>query len=144
MHIKKFKPEYLWAKVLSKSVDAFKKTPETIPEAVEILKTLINQKHLIQTSQGKWYNELALIQMHHCKDLEASATLTIHALEQDSLTQVDVSNLFERLRKLMRRKTGISKETKDLIQKAQKKIESKGLYYYSTNTKIITANIVDR
>lgn len=144
LHVKKFAPEYTWIKVLSKSIDSFKKTQETIPEAVSILKILIDEKHVSQSSKGRWYSELALIEMHHLKDLESSAALALHALQQDTLTEVDVSGLLDRLRKLMRRKNGISQETKALIQKTQEDIENKGLAPQPTVTKTITANMASR
>lgn len=144
LHIKKFIPEYTWLKVLSKSVDAFKKTPETIPEAVNILQFLIKDKKLSQSSCGRWYNELALIEMHHKKDLEASAALTLHALKQKTLSEVDISGLIDRLKKLMRRKNGISKETKSEIKKVQEEFESRGLVPLDTGTKTIVASMANR
>lgn len=104
-----------------------KKNQETIPEAVDALKTLMNEKNFTQSSRGRWYSEFSLIDMHHRKNLEKSAELTMHALQQESLTEVDVSDLLERLRKLMRRKNGLSIETKILIQKAQEDLEKKDL-----------------
>lgn len=137
-------PGYSWTKLLSRSIDAFKKTPETIPEAINALKTLIDEKDFTQSSRGRWYSELALIEMHHRKDLESSATLTIHALQQDSLTEVDISDLLERLKKLLRRKNGISKETRMLVQEAQENIEKKGLAPQPNVTKTIRANMANR
>ncbi|XP_031779322.1 fanconi-associated nuclease 1 isoform X1 [Nasonia vitripennis] len=144
LHIRKFIPEYTWVKVLSISVDAFKKTPETIQEAVNILETLIAEKSFTQSSRGRWYSELALIEMHHRKDLERSAELTLHALQQVTLTEVDVSGLLERLRKLMRRKTGISNETKSKIQKVQEELENQGIVIQTTRSTTIFATMASR
>lgn len=82
--------------------------------------------------------------MHHRKDLERSADLTLHALQQVTLTEVDVSGLLERLRKLMRRKTGISKETRSKIQEAQEELENEGITNQSTKTKTISATMANR
>ncbi|XP_011495150.1 PREDICTED: fanconi-associated nuclease 1-like [Ceratosolen solmsi marchali] len=117
LHVEKFMPEYIWIKVLSKSVEAFKKTPETIIQAMNILKTLISYKHFFENRQGQWYNELVLIKMHYQKDLESSAALILHTLKQKILTEVDVLNLIKKLKNLEKRKTGISKKTKILIKK---------------------------
>ncbi|KAL7295466.1 hypothetical protein TKK_0011118 [Trichogramma kaykai] len=144
LHVRKFVAEYSWLKVMSMSVDAFKKSPETIPEAVTILKTLIDDKLFSQSSRGKWYSELALIEMHHLKNLENSAALAIHALQQNTLTEVDVSDLVDRLRKLTRRKTGLSKETRELVEKTLLDVEEKGLVPQPANTKIIKANMANR
>ncbi|CAB0031697.1 unnamed protein product [Trichogramma brassicae] len=144
LHVRKFVAEYSWLKVMSMSVDSLKKSPETIPEAVTILKTLIDDKLYSQSSRGKWYSELALIEMHHLKNLENSAALAIHALQQNTLTEVDVSDLVERLRKLTRRKTGLSKETRELVEKTLLDVEEKGLVPQPANTKIIKANMANR
>ncbi|XP_058794807.1 fanconi-associated nuclease 1-like isoform X2 [Phymastichus coffea] len=144
LHIKKFMPEYIWLKVLSKTIDAFKKSPETISEAINGLKILISEKTLLQSSCGRWYNELALIEMHHKKDLETSAELTLHALRQETLSEVDISGLIERLRKLMRRKNGLCKETKTEIQQALENLESRGLLTVTIKTKNIMANMANR
>lgn len=114
-HVKKFFPRSVWTKVLSKSIDAFKKSPETIGDAVKYLQALINQK-TYGSYLGRWYRELTLIEMHHRKDLQASAVLTLDALSQENLTAVDVMDLLERAKKLVRRKTGINSETKSLIR----------------------------
>ena len=114
--MKKYFPNCVWTKVLSKSIDAFKKTPETIEEAVTYLKALINQKNYGTSYLGRWYKEISLITMHHRKDLQTSAILTLEALSQENLTEVDVMDLLERAKKLARRKSGINKETKDLIK----------------------------
>ena len=131
-------------KVLSKSVDAFKKTPETIAEAVSSLKILIDDTSILQSSKGRYYSELAMIEMHHLKNLESSAALSLNALEKDSLTEVDVSDLVERLKKLSRRKNGILQETKDAIKNKLDDIEEKGLILPPVNTKIISASIAQR
>ncbi|XP_023246169.1 fanconi-associated nuclease 1 isoform X2 [Copidosoma floridanum] len=144
LHVRKFVPEYEWTKVLSRSIDAFKKNPETIPEAVNALQALIDDKHFCQSSRGKWYSELALIEMHHKKDLETSAALTLHALQQDTLTEVDASGLISRLVKLMRRKTGISAETKVKIQMTLDEVTKKGLTPLPVNTKTVTAIMANR
>ncbi|KAJ8679397.1 hypothetical protein QAD02_015184 [Eretmocerus hayati] len=144
LHVKKFEAGYSWMKVLSRSIEAFKKVPETIPEAVNILETLIAEKTFTQSSRGRWYNELALIEMHHRKNLEKSAALTIDALQQNALTEVDVSGLLERLKKLLRRTTGISKETKNLIQEVHKSFENRGLAPLPTATKTISAYMANR
>lgn len=137
-------PEFIWVKVLSKSMDSFKKTPETIPEAVDILKALIDEKHHVQSSRGRWYNDLALIEMHHKKDLEASAALTLHALEHENLTDVDVTDLIERSRKLLRRRNGISKETKEQLLKVQEENENNGIIPQPTVVKTIAGIMATR
>lgn len=131
-------------KVLSKSIESFKKSPETIPEAVKLLKTLINDEHFSQSSKGRWYRELALIEMHHCKNLEESAALTLHALKEVKLSDVDTSDLIERLRKLIRRKTGISKDTREQLEKAHDELRDKGLAPQPSANKTIYANMANK
>ena len=121
--MKKFFPRSVWTKVLSKSVDAFKKSPETMEHAVKYLQALINQKSYGKSYLGRWYRELSLIEMHHRKDLQASAILTLDALSQQNLTEVDVMDLLERAKKLVRRKSGISSETKNLIKDVLETLE---------------------
>lgn len=124
-HVKKYSPLSVWTKVLSKSIDAFKKTPETIEFAVKYLRALIDQKNFGKSYLGRWYKELTLIEMHHRKDLQTCATLTLHALSLENLTEVDIKELLERAKKLSRRKTGITAETKKLICHILETVEEK-------------------
>jgi hypothetical protein len=141
LHVKKFMPEYIWIKILSKSIEAFKKTPETIIKAIKILETLIDGKNFSQNSQGRWYNELALIKMYYQKNFEDSAVLILHALKQDVLTEVDVLNLMKKLKLLMKKKIRISEKTRTFIQE---KIVKNILSFEGIAVKTISANLANR
>ncbi|KAL6425458.1 hypothetical protein ACFW04_009559 [Cataglyphis niger] len=115
-HIRCFMPGYLWLKVLSKSVDAFKKTKETMPQAMEFLRTLINQDCHMKSRKGLWFNELIKIEMYHMKNLDASVALLSDAISHGSLTEVDKLDLLDRAEMLVKRKTGINKCTKATVR----------------------------
>ncbi|KAI4490905.1 hypothetical protein M0802_010579 [Mischocyttarus mexicanus] len=124
-HLFPFKSGYLWLKVLSKSIDSFKKEKETLPFATEILYKLINQNCYMQRKKESWYADLGLIEMYHNKNLEASAKITLESLKIETLSEVGIAKLVERAKKLVRRKTGISNTTLTDIKTTLKFIESK-------------------
>ena len=111
MHVRRFMPGYIWLKILSQSIDAFKKDKDK-NRAAEALSFLLEQDCHMHTRKGKWYNELALIKMFHFKDAEASALITKQALKTEKLTQVDKVDLIERAKKLLKKKTGVKSCTK--------------------------------
>ncbi|KMQ96585.1 coiled-coil domain-containing protein mtmr15 [Lasius niger] len=115
-HIRCFLPGYMWLKVLSKSIDAFKKTKETMPQAIEFLQTLINQDCHMKNRKGLWFGELIKIEMHHMKNLDASVALLSNAVSYESLTEVDRLDLSDRAEMLDKRKTAISKSTKATVR----------------------------
>ncbi|EZA59668.1 Fanconi-associated nuclease [Ooceraea biroi] len=115
-HIRHFLPGYMWFKVLSKSVDAFKKTKETMPQAIEFLQMLINQDCHMRGKKGRWYNELIKIEMYHRKNLDGSVTLLSDAVLCDSLTEVDRLDLLDRAERLVKRKSGITQRTKNTVK----------------------------
>ncbi|KAL2740672.1 fanconi-associated nuclease 1-like isoform X1 [Vespula squamosa] len=123
-HISRFMPGYLWLKILSKSIDAFKKVKETLPFAIEILHKLINQNFYMQRKKEAWYAELALIEMYHNRNLEASAKITLESLKIENLSEVGTAELVERAKKLVKRKTGISNTTLANIKITLKFMES--------------------
>ncbi|XP_047357457.1 fanconi-associated nuclease 1-like isoform X1 [Vespa velutina] len=125
LHISRFMPGYLWLKILSKSIDAFKKVKETLPFAIEILHKLINQNFYMQRKKETWYAELALIEMHHNKNLEASAKITLKSLKIETLSEVGTAELLERAKKLVKRKNGISNTTSTNIKTTLKFMNSK-------------------
>ncbi|XP_031832687.1 fanconi-associated nuclease 1 isoform X2 [Nomia melanderi] len=114
MHVRRFMPGYVWLKILSKSVDAFKKC-ENKTRAVEILKFLLEQDCHMHTRKGKWYCELALITMHHQKDVESTALIIMKALNNEHLSQVDIEDLIGRAKKIQKKKKGIQPDTKKNI-----------------------------
>jgi hypothetical protein len=115
-YIRHFTPGYLWLKVLAKSIDAFKKTKETIPLAIEFLQMLINQNCHMKYRKGQWYSELIKIEMHHRKNLDASVALLSNAITYGSLTEVDRLDLKDKAERIAKRKSGISKSTKDSVK----------------------------
>lgn len=123
-HISYFMPGYLWLKILSKSINAFKKVKETLPFAIEILHKLINQNFYMQRKKEAWYAELALIEMYHNRNLEASAKITLESLKMENLSEVGTAELVERAKKLVKRKTGISNTTLANIKITLKFMES--------------------
>ncbi|XP_039306168.1 fanconi-associated nuclease 1 [Solenopsis invicta] len=115
-YIRHFMPSYLWLKILSKSIDAFKKTIETIPLAIEFLQMLINQNCHMKYRKGQWYSELIKIEMHHRKNFDASVALLSDAITYENLTEVDRLDLKDRAERIANRKSGISKSTKDSVK----------------------------
>lgn len=115
-HIRHFLPGYMWLKVLSKSIDAFKKTKETMPQAIEFLQMLINQDCHMKNRKGLWFGELIKIEMYHMKNLDASVALLSNAVSYKSLTEVDRLDLLDRAEMLDKRKTAISKSTKATVR----------------------------
>lgn len=109
-------PGYVWLKVLSKSIDAFKKTKEMMPFAIEFLQMLINQDIHMKSRKGQWYSELIKIEMYHKKNLEASVTLLSEAISYKNLTEVDRLDLFDRAKMIVKRKSGIRECTKNIVQ----------------------------
>lgn len=103
-HIKCFMPGYLWLKVLSKSIDAFKKSKE-MPQAIEFLRTLIDQDCHMKSKKGLWFNELIKIEMHHMKNIDGSVALLSEAVSHKDLTEVDRLDLLDRAEMLVKRKT---------------------------------------
>ncbi|XP_076183360.1 fanconi-associated nuclease 1 [Ptiloglossa arizonensis] len=116
MHVRRFMPGYIWLKILSKCIDAFKKNKDK-ERVVEILNFLLEQDCHMCMNKGKWYNELALIKMFHHKDVETSALIIMQALETKNLSRVDKIELLERANKICKRKTGVKPLTKTSINK---------------------------
>ncbi|EFN77506.1 Coiled-coil domain-containing protein MTMR15 [Harpegnathos saltator] len=115
-HIRHFMPGYLWLKVLHKSIDAFKKTKETLPQAIEFLHMLVKQKCHMKYRKGQWYNELIKIEVYHMKDPNGSVRLLSKAVSQKTLTEVDRLDLLEKAEKLAKRKSNISQHAKDIVK----------------------------
>ncbi|XP_043260835.1 fanconi-associated nuclease 1-like [Colletes gigas] len=116
MHVRCFMPEYVWLKILSKSIEAFKKI-EDKKHVLEILNFLLEQDCHLSKYKGSWYNELALIKMYHHKDVDASASVIIEALGTENLSQVDRVELLERANKIFKKKKGVKPHTKINIDK---------------------------
>lgn len=134
-------PGYLWLKILSKSIDAFKKVKESLPFAVEILHKLINQNFYMQSKKEMWYSELAMIEMYHNKNLEASAKITLQSLKIETLSEVGTAELLERAQKLCKRKTGISGTTLTNVKTTLKFMNSK-LKSPIINTRTVEATLI--
>ncbi|XP_014472504.1 PREDICTED: fanconi-associated nuclease 1-like isoform X2 [Dinoponera quadriceps] len=115
-HIRHFMPCYMWLKVLSKSIDAFKKSKETLSKAIKYLRILVKQKCHMKHKKGQWYNELIKIQVYHMKDPDGSVKLLSKAVEQESLTEVDRLDLLERAENLAKRKSNIDQHSKDTVK----------------------------
>ncbi|XP_018350909.1 PREDICTED: fanconi-associated nuclease 1-like isoform X2 [Trachymyrmex septentrionalis] len=115
-HIRHFMPGYIWLKVLSKSIDAFKKSKETLSQAIQFLLILIEQNCHMKHRKGEWYNELIKIEMFHKKNFEASFMFLSQAMLCENLTEVDEFNLFDRAKKIDKRKSGIEKRTKNSVK----------------------------
>ncbi|KAL0099203.1 hypothetical protein PUN28_020048 [Cardiocondyla obscurior] len=115
-HIRRFMPGYMWLKVLSKSINVFKKTKETLPLAIDYLQILINQNCHMKYRKGQWYIELIKIHMYHQKNLEASVALISKTIKYENLTEVDRLDLLERAEIIVKRKTGISKNSQALVK----------------------------
>ncbi|XP_034951589.1 fanconi-associated nuclease 1-like [Chelonus insularis] len=115
-HVRRFEPSYVWAKIIWTSIDGFKKNPEDVQTATKYLRTLISYKDVIQGRRGRWFAELALIEMSHNKNLEASVNVTLRALTGEKLSAADIAEMLERARKLASRKSGISTESRELMQ----------------------------
>ncbi|XP_012532751.2 fanconi-associated nuclease 1 [Monomorium pharaonis] len=115
-HIRHFMPGYMWLKVLSKSIDAFKKTEEMMPLAVKFLQMLIDQNCHMKHRKGQWYLELIKIEMYHKKDLEASVALLSNAVMYNSLTEVNKLDLLNKAEIIVKRKSGINKRTKEIVK----------------------------
>lgn len=109
-------PCYIWLKVLSKSIDAFKKTEETMLQAIEFLNSLINQNCHMRNKKGQWYNELIKIEMFHRKNFDNSVTLISKAVLCENLTTVDKLDLLDRTERLIKRKSGISENIKNNLK----------------------------
>lgn len=116
MHVRRFMPGYIWLKILSKSIDAFKKNKDTT-QAVKILKFLINQDCHMHAKKGTWYKELVIIEMYHHKNIEVSADIIMEALGNKHLSQVDIIELIDRGNKILKKKTGVESTTKARLNK---------------------------
>ncbi|XP_071651424.1 fanconi-associated nuclease 1 isoform X1 [Temnothorax longispinosus] len=116
-YIRHFMPGYMWLKVLSKSIDAFKKMKETMPLAIEFLRMLINQDCHMKHRKGQWYSELIKIEMVHRKNLEDSVAVLSDAMTYESLTEVDRLDLLDRAEKIVKRKSGISEHAKAFVKR---------------------------
>lgn len=110
-------PGYMWLKVLSKSIDAFKKTKETMPLAIEFLRMLIDQDCHMKIRKGQWYNELIKIETFHMKDLDTSVRLLSNVtMSYDNLTEVDRLDLLDKAERIVKRKSGIRECTKNVVK----------------------------
>lgn len=131
-------PGYVWLKILSASVAAFKKNSDK-QRVVEILHCLVTQNCHRHAYKGRCYTELALIQMHHLRDIESTARIIERALnETEHLTQVDKLCLLERATKIVNRKTGVKPITKGLMEQVLSDHNSE-LLRYDAPKKIINA-----
>lgn len=99
-HVKKYDPKSAWVKVLSKSIDSFKKSKE-ITEACKYLNFLIEEIKYGQKLKGSWYSELALIEMHYNKNLDNSSDLIVRALSE-KFNEVNLKDLLDRAQKLLK------------------------------------------
>lgn len=115
MHVRYYMPGYIWLKILSKCIEAFKKNRDK-KRVVEILSFLLKQNCHMLSHKGKWYEELALIEMYHHKNIEISASIIIQALNTENLTQVDKVNLIDRANKIVKKKI-IKSITKTTVNK---------------------------
>ncbi|KYM87539.1 Fanconi-associated nuclease 1 [Atta colombica] len=115
-HIRHFMPGYIWLKVLSKSIDAFKKSKETLSQAIKFLLILIEQNCHMKHRKGQWYSELIKIEMFHRKNFEASFMFLSKAMLCENLTEVDEFNLLDRAKKIYKRKSGIEEKTKNSVK----------------------------
>jgi len=106
----------VWLKILSKSIDAFKKSKETMPQAIEFLHMLIRQDCHMRNKKGQWYGELIKIEMHHRKNFDVTVELLCNAVSCSSLTKVDKFDLLNRAEMLIKRKSGIRQQTKDIVK----------------------------
>ncbi|XP_034191993.2 fanconi-associated nuclease 1 isoform X1 [Osmia lignaria lignaria] len=111
LHVRRYMPVYVWLKILSVCIDAFKKDKDKT-QVVEVLHFLLEHDYYIHTKKGKWYAELALIEMYHHKNLEASASVIMKALSTEHLTRVDKVDLIERAQRILKKKTGLKPITK--------------------------------
>lgn len=137
VHIKQFLPEQIWFEIALKSVESFKKSEDTMHIAVEILKTLIQFN-----DSPSLYNQLALIEMHHRKDLETSASLSLQLLKNENVSIVDVRTTQSRIKKLLKQKSGLSQETQMSLKDAEEIWQEKYPYEAtSVNMKIISAKM---
>ncbi|CAG5092049.1 Similar to Fan1: Fanconi-associated nuclease 1 (Mus musculus) [Cotesia congregata] len=126
-HVRRFDSTYIWGKVVWSSVDAFKKEKvEGIVTATKFLKALIENKNIIQGKIGRWYGELAMIEMSHNKDLEASVALTNKALTEERLSPVDVAEMLDRARNVWRVKNEASTELMSVEMVAMKHYKANG------------------
>lgn len=130
-HVTRYMPAFVWMKILSLSIEAFKKNKDKEPKdgengdgtnknkkrVVEILLFLLEQNCYMHTCKGKWYDELALIEMHHHKDIETCVSIIIKALNTENITQIDKINLMKRARKIVKKKDGIKPSTRDTLNK---------------------------
>lgn len=117
-------PKHAWAKVMIKSLDAFKKSPETMDQALQILHRLIYQKYYMQLRKGRLYNEMALIYMHHLKDIDTAAKFIIEGLNQEPITDIDKIDLVDRGNRLFKRK-GIQSQLKSQLQNILNQVNPK-------------------
>ncbi|OAD55379.1 Fanconi-associated nuclease 1 [Eufriesea mexicana] len=117
MHIRCYMPGYTWMKILSTSIEAFKKDKDKT-RVVEILLFLLEQNCHMNMNKGKWYNELVSIEMYYHKNIETSASFITKALNIENLTQVDKINLMERAKKILKKKVAIKPVTKVNVNKA--------------------------
>lgn len=115
-HIRRFIPGYTWLKVLYKSIDAFKKTKETMPLAIKFLRMLIDQNCHMKFRKGQWYSELIKIEMYHKRNLETSVALLSEAMTYESLTEVDRLDLLDRAERIVKRKSGISEHARNAVK----------------------------
>lgn len=115
-HVKRYLPIYVWFKILSLCIDAFKKDVDKT-QVVKVLRFLLEQDCCMHSKKGEWYCELALTEMHHNKNIEASALIVIEALNKSDLTRVDKVQLIERARRIAKRKTGLKPTIKFDINK---------------------------
>ncbi|XP_011641094.1 fanconi-associated nuclease 1-like [Pogonomyrmex barbatus] len=133
-HIRRFMPGYMWLKVLSKSIDAFKKTKETMSQAIEYLQILINQNCHMKNRKGQWYSELIKIEMYHRKNLDASVEILLDAISYENLTEVDRLDLFERAEMIAKKKSDISEQTRNAIKYILANVPSKTLTFQNSIT----------
>ncbi|XP_078035717.1 fanconi-associated nuclease 1 isoform X2 [Augochlora pura] len=135
MHVRKFLPGYVWLKILSKSIDAFRRKKDRT-KVVDILNFLIKQNYHMNSYKGKWYCDLAVAKMHHDKDLNSSALVTIEALDCEHLSQVDKVDLILRAEKILNRKTGVKLEMETNINRVL------NTHYHEKCTFIPASNII--
>ncbi|CAK9817589.1 Fanconi-associated nuclease 1 [Anthophora quadrimaculata] len=103
-YIKRYIPVHVWLKILSKCIDGYKKGGNR-NDVVEVLKMLLKQDCYMCENRGKWYTELAQIEMYYNKNMIKTASIITKALNTETLTQVDKVTLIERMNKILEKKT---------------------------------------
>lgn len=133
LFLRRYSAGSAYAYCLFSGLEGLKKKKEDIPEAISILRELLDQDVYHTYHRGKYFIELALLLHHHMKNPEEAAKIIMEGMISPNVTAINKIVLARRGLLIVNRKSGgLSKAMKKKLLDA---IETPSLVIRSTTIK---------